>query len=251
MNAASTVRDARVALAFLTRLPVGPAGAPLDSRGLSRAARWFPLVGVAVAGVMIGVRLAAGLVLDPAPATVLAVLAAMLMTGGLHEDGLADVADGLGAHVPPARRLEILKDSRVGTYGALAAAFMVLFPVAVLAPLDGADFARAAVVAHVLSRWSILAQARLLHPASPLGSGAMVRVSTRAALATGALCVALALAAGGLVPGGAAVGATVLFTPLACGVFRRGLGGSTGDTFGALAKAVELAGYAALAAALG
>ncbi len=92
----------RAAVAFLTRLPVG--GGALNTQELSRAALWFPAVGLLVGGVMGGVRALAGTVLDPAPATVLALLAAMLVTGALHEDGLADAADAIGAHVPPAAR---------------------------------------------------------------------------------------------------------------------------------------------------
>jgi adenosylcobinamide-GDP ribazoletransferase len=116
----------RAAIAFLTRLPVG--GGALTARQLSRAALWFPAVGLLVGGVMGGVRALAGTVLDPGPATALAVLAAMLVTGALHEDGLADAADAIGAHVPRERRLEILRDSRVGTYGALALVFAYVFP---------------------------------------------------------------------------------------------------------------------------
>ena len=243
---ASRVPSPRAAVAFLTRLPVG-AGA-LTAGRLSRAALWFPAVGLLVGGVMAGTRALAGAVLDPGPATALALLAAILVTGALHEDGLADAADAIGAHVPRERRLEILRDSRVGTYGALALVFAFAFALVVLTPLDDADFLRAALVGHVVGRWSILPQSLLLAPARPDGAGALMRAGRPTTVVAGAYTAAIALAAGRPAAGAVALGVAALLTLLAVAVFRRTLGGSTGDTFGALTKVVELACYAALVA---
>ena len=236
----------RAAVAFLTRLPVG--GGALTAQQLSRAAVWFPAVGLLVGGVMGGVHALAGTVLDPAPSTVLALLAAMALTGALHEDGLADAADAIGAHVPPARRLEILRDSRVGTYGALALVFAVVFALVVLTPLDDGDFLRAAVVGHVVGRWSILPQSLLLAPARPDGAGALVRAGAAGTAVASTFTVAVALVAGRPAAGAVALGVGVLLTVAGVALFRRTLGGATGDTFGALTKVVELACYAALVA---
>jgi adenosylcobinamide-GDP ribazoletransferase len=238
--------SARAAIAFLTRLPVG--GGALTAQQLSRAALWFPAVGLLVGGVMGGVRALAGTVLDPAPATALALLAAMLVTGALHEDGLADAADAIGAHVPPARRLEILRDSRVGTYGALALVFAFVFALVVLTPLDDGDFLRAALVGHVVGRWSILPQSLALPSARPDGAGALVRAGVATTAVASVYTVAVALVAGRPTAGAVAVGVGVALTVLAVPFFRRTLGGATGDTFGALTKVVELACYAALVA---
>jgi adenosylcobinamide-GDP ribazoletransferase len=171
-----------------------------------------------------------------------------VVTGALHEDGLADVADATGAHASRERRLEILRDPRVGAFGALAVAFMVLFPVVLLAPLDGEDFMRAAVVGHVLGRWSTLPHALLLPPARPDGSGSLLRASpARAAMAT-AFAVAVALLAGRPAAGAVTLGVAAVMT-LATGLhFRRTFGGVSGDTFGAATKLVELSSYAALVA---
>jgi adenosylcobinamide-GDP ribazoletransferase len=237
---------ARAALAFLTRLPVG--GGALTAQQLSRAALWFPAVGLVVGGVMGGVHALAGTVLDPGPATALALLAAMLVTGALHEDGLADAADAIGAHVPPARRLEILRDSRVGTYGALALVFAVVFPLVVLTPLDDGDFLRAALVGHVVGRWSILGQSLLLAPARTDGAGALLRPGAATAAVASAYTVVVALVAGQPAAGAVALGVSALLTLAAVPVVHRTLGGATGDTFGALTKVVELACYAALVA---
>ena len=154
--------DLRSAVGFLTRLPVRDT-APLTPARFARMAFWFPVVGLLVGGVLGGVRVGLDAVgVDPGPATLLALLAAILVTGGLHEDGLADCADALGAHTSRERKLEILRDSRVGTFGALAVAFVLLLPFAALAPLDGSEVLRAALVGHALGRWSTLPLARLL-----------------------------------------------------------------------------------------
>jgi adenosylcobinamide-GDP ribazoletransferase len=243
---ASRVPSARAAVAFLTRLPVG--GGAVSAEQLSRAALWFPAVGLLVGGVMGGVRALAGTVLDPAPATVLALLAAMLVTGALHEDGLADTADAIGAHVPRERRLEILRDSRVGTYGALALVVAFAFALVVLAPLDDGDFLRAALVGHVVGRWSILPQSLVLASARPGGAGALVRAGAATTVLASAYTVAVAIAAGRPEAGAVALGVAVLLTAGAVPLFRATLGGATGDTFGALTKVVELGCYAALVA---
>ncbi len=242
------IADLRLAVAFLTRIPAHDPARPLNAARLSRAALWFPAVGLMVGGVMGAVRVLADLVLPVEPATVLALLAAVLVTGGFHEDGLADASDGMGAHVPRERRLEIFKDSRVGTYGALAVAFMVLFPYAVLAPLDGEEFVRAALAGHVLGRWSTLPQSLLLPPAAGQGSGALVRASAPVVAAATAFAAAVALLAGGPVAGGVALAVALVLTGAGGTYFRARLGGVTGDTLGAVNKVVELGTYAALAA---
>ncbi len=242
------IHDLRLAVAFLTRIPAHDPARPLNAARLSRAALWFPAVGLIVGGTMGAVRVASDVVLPTGPATVLALLAAVLVTGGFHEDGLADASDGMGAHVSRERRLEIFKDSRVGTYGALAAVFMVLFPYAVLAPLDGSEFVRAALAGHVLGRWSTLPQSLLLPPAAGQGSGGLVRASAPVVLGGTVVGVGVALLAGGLVAGAIAVASALVLTGLGGTYFRARLGGVTGDTFGAVNKVVELGTYAALAA---
>lgn len=246
----SVLADLRLALAFLTRIPAHDPNRPFDSGALTRAALWFPLVGVLVGGVMGGVRALADLGLDPAPATLLALLAAILLTGAFHEDGLADAADGMGAHVSRERRLEIFKDSRVGTFGALAVAFMVAFPLVTLAPLGGEDFLRAALCGHVLARWSILPQSWLLPAAVDSGSGSLVRATPAVVLAATAYSAAIVLLVAGPGPGVLALGVAALLTALGGAYFRVRLGGVSGDTFGAVNKVVELAVYAALGAVL-
>lgn len=241
--------DLRAAVSFLTRIPAHDPGRVFDAAGLSRAAVFFPVVGLLVGGVMGGVRLLADTMLTPAPATLLALLAAVLVTGGFHEDGLADASDGMGAHVARERRLEIFKDPRVGTYGALAVAFMVAFPLVTLAPLDGEHFLRAALAGHVLGRWSTLPQSWLLPAAAAEGSGSLVRATPAGVAIATVVAFGLVVLVAGTGPGALACAVAALLTALGGAYFLRRLGGVSGDTFGAVNKVVELATYAVLGAA--
>jgi adenosylcobinamide-GDP ribazoletransferase len=242
------LRLTTVAFRFLTRLPlpevrVGP-------RDLGRAAGAFPLVGLAVAGVGTGVRAALGPLVGPGAATVAAVGAMILVTGALHEDGLADSADGLWGGWDPERRLEIMRDSRVGTYGVVALILAVALRAALLLPLDLGAFARAVACAHVLARAAWLPLVRVLPPAGP-GHGA--ELSAPGALGTPALAAAGAVTAATLLvalgPWGAVPLVAAAATLAGCArLTRRRLGGYTGDTLGATAVAVELAVLATVAA---
>lgn len=239
---------ARLALGFMTRIPAGVPTVPAEQ--LSRAAAWFPAVGLLVGALAAGVHAAAGLVLPSGPATVLALAAAVLVTGAFHEDALADTADGLGAHVGRERKLEIMTDSRVGTYGALAVALPLLFAYSALAPLGDADFAAAVVAGHVLGRWAGLPQAHFLPPAQAAGLGAKVRVSRGALLIGSAFTVAVVFAVMDPRTAALALGVAVAINVASGLALRRVLGGGTGDTFGAVNKLTELATYAVVAGAV-
>jgi adenosylcobinamide-GDP ribazoletransferase len=141
-----------------------------------------------------------------------------------------------------------LRDPRIGAFGGLALGLALLFSYAALAPLPAGSFARAVVTAHVLARLSPLLQARLAPPARRDGSGALLRVSAGAAVFASLTAAALALGIGRPGPGAVALGAGALVTGGAALVVRRALGGTTGDTFGATAKLVELVSYGVFAA---
>ena len=187
-----------------------------------------------------GVRALAGTVLDPGPATALALVAAMLVTGALREGRQPGRRrQRRGRHVPRERRLEILRDWRVGTYGALALVFAVVFPLVVLTPLDDGDLLRAALVGHVVGRWSILPVAAA-GAARPDGAGADAR--GRGEHRRGQRAPWPWPGHAGHRHRGAALGVGALLTLAAVPVFRRTLGGATANTFGALSQVVEL-GY--------
>jgi adenosylcobinamide-GDP ribazoletransferase len=245
-KAPTPVRLLLVAARFLTRLPLPDVG--VQPGDLRRSAPAFPLVGLVVAGVGIAVRAAAGPLLGPVAATVLACAAMVALTGALHEDGLADTFDGLWGGWDAERRLAIMRDSAVGTYGVLALVTVFGLRVALLAPLGLGDFARAVVCGHVLGRAAIVVLAALLPPAAP-GRGAEATgrpgpVGASVAALTVALAVGLAVTWWAPV-----VAAVALAVTGACALlFRRRLGGVTGDTLGAACQLVEVAAVVAVAA---
>lgn len=238
----SGLGEAALALTFLTRLPA-PSPRDLGTGALGRSIVWFPVVGALVGGVLGGTRLLADLALPPGPSTAVALIAAILVTGGLHEDGLADTADGLGAHTSRERKLEIMRDPRVGAYGALALVSSFVLTWALLSDLDGVACLQVGVVGHSLARWAMPVAATVFPPARADGAGALMTVGrVRLGIAT-ATVGAITLATAGPVPGVFAM-AAALVTTLAVGACAtRVVGGITGDTHGATGKAVELVAF--------
>jgi adenosylcobinamide-GDP ribazoletransferase len=251
---AERVGDLQSALGFATRLPL-PATAP--SPPLVRALRMLPLVG-AIVGTLAAVvyLLGTAVGLQPALAAVVALAFQAWVTGALHEDGLADFADGVGGGSSRERKLAIMRDSRVGTFGALTLVFVVLGKVLALGEagtVSGQLAVTALITAGVLSR---LAPVLLLHrlpPARLEGLSYRVGCPDRET-ATEAVVYALAIA--GLL--GLAIGdaGTLLLVLIAAvigywaveAVSRRQLGGQTGDAAGTAQQIVELAVLLAFAA---
>jgi adenosylcobinamide-GDP ribazoletransferase len=232
------------AITFLTIVPV-PAAALATTAGaevgLSSAAVWFPVIGAAVGAFAGGVRLLCGDALGATVATVLAMIVLVVVTGALHQDGLADTADGLGVHGDRARRLAVMRDSSTGVFGALALIAWALLLFTTVASFDGDRALRAFVIACALARWAALAHAAATRPARADGLGASLRVGRLALGVATVVSVIVALAVGGLVPGAAAIGTGALVAVLSVVFARRTLGGRTGDTLGATVAIAEVA----------
>jgi adenosylcobinamide-GDP ribazoletransferase len=245
--------DAALAVGFLTIVPV-PAVDP-GPGGIGRAAAWFPLVGAAVGALAGGVRALLDPLLGAMPATVLAVAALVAVTGALHQDGLADAADGLGVRGDRGdrgdreRRLAAMRDSAIGAYGVLALVGWALLLVASLAELSAAHAAAALATAAAAGRGAALAHAAALRPARADGLGAGFAVR-RGGLGFAAVVVA-ALAWGlcGIGPGLLALGAAAATAGAVSLLAQRAIGGRTGDTLGAAVALTELAVCVALAGA--
>jgi adenosylcobinamide-GDP ribazoletransferase len=254
-----------VALQFLTRLPV-PGWVGFDPRWLQACLRHFPLVGAVVGAWAAAVLWAAASVWPPAVAAVLSLVATVWLTGAFHEDGLADTCDALGGHVGRERALQIMKDSRIGSYGAVALVLALGLKVAVVTALlagPGAPaWAAAALVwSHAASR---AAPVWLVWRLAYAGDAEHAKAKPLATqIGGGGLAVALAWVGGFSVAAlllqpwlGAAVNLAVPLALAACGVatrlcerwLRRRLGGFTGDTLGATQQIVELAALLAWAA---
>lgn len=231
------------ALRLLTRLPLpfSPEHFPLH-----RAAAWFPLAGAVIGGLAGLAYTAAGAFWPPLVAVWAAILVEVAVTGALHLDGLADVADGLGGD-SPARRLEIMADPRLGSFGAAALFLALGGRWALLASLPPTATAGALLIAHTACRWAP-AWALARYPAARPGLGATfagTRLRELAIAAATALVIA-GIAAGpeGILAAAAAAGAGM---GVAAWVTRR-LSGITGDVCGASAEAGLLAALAILAA---
>jgi len=246
-------RDCCVSGMFLTRLPFpGVKGSGKKDR-LAKASRAFPLVGVVIGGIAgAALLIAAGLGLHPLACVFIALGASALATGALHEDGLADVADGFGGGGSKTAKLKIMHDSTVGTYGVLAVIFSVGIRAAVLGGLPGPGMAAAALVAAAaLSRGLLPAAMHFLEPARKSGLAAKAGTPDQEAwvkgLALGALMAFLFLGPwGGLL----ALASGVAAASLVAWVALRQIGGITGDVLGAQQQMAETAVLIAAAAAL-
>jgi adenosylcobinamide-GDP ribazoletransferase len=243
--------DTARCLRFYSRLPLPALPWEDDLHGAPDFAvlpRMLPVAG-ALIGLVGAAAIAAGLGLGLGPfvSAALAVLALTLVTGALHEDGLADVADGFGGGATRERRLEIMRDSRVGAFGAGALAMSLILRTACLATLaeraSVAGVAAAVVLAASLSRTAGLAMFSLSPPARPDGASRAVGAPTGRTLAVASgLALVLGLGACALLPpagvmlgAGLAVATAVLLTRLA----RRLIGGHTGDVAGAIQQVAE------------
>ncbi len=239
-----------MAVAFLTRIPVGiPVAA---DRSLAEAVWAFPLVGAGIGAVAAFVFLLAQLVgLGDWPSALLALLAGLLLTGALHEDGLADAADGLFGGGDRARRLAIMRDSRHGTFAVLALVLSAALRTAALAQIGEVVFAGLALVAaHAGSRALLSAAMWAMSPAREDGLGAGAgRPGAAAVTAAALIALAIAAAALGPVRGLSAVAVAAAAVAAAGMVAQRRIGGYTGDVLGAFQQIGEVVILLAAAAA--
>lgn len=241
-----------LALQFLTRLPM-PRDVEFTPEGLTAAARYYPLIGIIVGAIGAGVFYLASLALPFVLAVLLATAAGLLVTGAFHEDGLADTFDGVGGGGSRDRALEIMKDSRIGVYGAAALVLVLGIKVAALSVLDQRTILVALISAHGLSRFSsvvVIATSRYVRND---GTGKHTSDGVNDfGLAVAALTSLICLA-----------GIAYFISPIAAlwsvfglsaghvlmrAIFERKLGGYTGDTLGAVQQVSEIGVYLGLAA---
>ena len=238
------------ALQYFTRLPM-PAWTGHGQAQLAGVARYFPAVGWIVGGVAAGVLWLTSLLLPAPLPVILSTAAAMWMTGAFHEDGLADTIDGLGGSANRERALEIMKDSRVGTFGVLALVMTVLIKLAALDAMPVLSACAALVAAHSVSRWCSVVivwrrqyAGNLLHsrakPAVPAMTPTQFSMATIFGLLPAILCG---------IPAIAAVTVAAITLAWLLRWFTSRLGGYTGDTLGATQQLTEISFYLALLAA--
>jgi adenosylcobinamide-GDP ribazoletransferase len=243
-RAAHDVRGLILALQFLTRLPT-PRVARMRPEDLAQSAAWFPLVG-AVVGLAVAAALAAGSLVDRWLGALAGLLVWVWITGALHLDGLADLADALpAAHRNPQRLLEVLGDPHIGAFGVVAIVLVLAAKLVLLALLAAAPAAVLALIA-AWARFGAVVWSQTL-PAFAAGSAErFAGRARRASLA--AWAAALLVAAALLFP-------PLVAAPLAIALWwvflRRRLGGMTGDCLGAGVEVTETALLALAVVALG
>lgn len=256
-------REARllvVAIQFLTRLPV-PSLKHYESQWLSQSARYFPLVGVLVGVVNVCAWWLASRWWPPAVSVGIMLTASLLLTGAFHEDGFADSCDGFGGGVTREKVLEIMKDSRIGAYGAMGIFMMLGLKWTILVAMPVVMMPLVVVAAHSVSRWCATSLIWRMHyartagkskpAAESLGGAEWLASGVIGAVAVGALVLfgtgfdTAALAEYSPVQVAAAMGVAVLSS--ACVAYvaavycRQRIGGYTGDCLGAVQQVTEAA----------
>jgi adenosylcobinamide-GDP ribazoletransferase len=239
-NLQKLIADLRIGLSLCTRLPVGTSG-EIAAGDVARASWTFPIAGllVGIGGALvywIAIRANAA----PFPAAAITLAATLLLTGAMHEDGLADTADALGGRTRE-QKLDIMRDSRIGTFGACALAISLLLRWSTIADIAEPRFVAVALIsAHVAARACLPAFMHLVAPARSDGlsgsAGQPPFPSMIAALLLGSICLLFAFG-----PTGTAI--TMLMLLLAALVMARlairQFGGQTGDVLGAMEQIAE------------
>jgi len=225
------------AIQFLTRVPVRTREAVEHADVVP----WFPFVGTLIGAAVGGVAAGLGEVVPPAVAATVAVIVGLLITGAFHEDGLADIADAFGGGWTPAQRMEILKDSRHGTYGVAALSSSIVVRVACAASItSSAALFAAFVAAHTLGRGAAVVAMKTAPPASDSGLGVSAARALRPTPTTIGLLVGVAMTA--LVAGwwlGPFLAAAAVAIVSVVWLAVRKIGGLAGDVLGAVEQVAE------------
>jgi adenosylcobinamide-GDP ribazoletransferase len=234
------------ALRFMTIIPVPSSDTEIAPDWLSRCAKYFPVVGIGIGLVSAVVLLLADRIWGPVVGALLAVAASIAVTGALHEDGLADTADGLGGGASVEKRLAVMKDSRIGTYGTLALVFSLSLRVTALADMPVWSAAVALISAHAAARVTPIFVMNALPYA---GDTAAMKVSyigvpisghDRSFALVAVLCALLPLAFVSIL---SVISGLLLGAALAVGVAlwaRKRINGYTGDILGAIEQMFEI-----------
>ena len=238
-----TLQDMALAMQFMTRLPMPARG--LDPARLNRASAWFPAVGLVVGGLAaVLYSLVVGHLGKPLTALVV-VLLMVLVTGGLHEDGLADCADAFGGGWTREDRLRILKDSRIGSFGAIALILSIGARILLLSTLPVGSVARYIISAQVVARSTPLPLSAILKPARGAeGQGGRIAGGLRwPTLALGSMLTLVSVGYLLRLSAWQPIVAVGLVTTLSGAYYRKQLGGVTGDCMGATIQLSEIAVY--------
>lgn len=240
------MRGLVAAVRFLTRVPMP--GRPTAAEDIAGAVGWFPVVGAGVGLAIGGAFWGAARVWSPWVAAVLAIAIGLMLTGGFHEDGATDATDGLGGGWTRERVLEIMKDSRIGAYGAMALWCLLMFRAVSLVELG----ARALVAYPLAMAWGRASVAVMLRLLPPIGTGLAKEVHRGLGWGPFLMAMGWGVLAGlaawrlGLPHLGLAARAGLMVCLIWCLYLKHRLGGHSGDLLGAGNQLVEAAVLLAL-----
>jgi adenosylcobinamide-GDP ribazoletransferase len=223
---------------------------PYETNSLARSVKFFPLVGIIVGGGAAALHLVLAQHVSRWAASFLVLVYLVLLTGGLHEDGLADAADGFGGGTSREQILSILRDSRIGTYGGVALALSLIGRVVLIASIPLPLVPYYLVTAQMLSRWTTLPLSHFLSSARTQsveqvdGQGARIaRLTSTTTLIGGTI---FTFTAAGMLLRSHAVSSlfiAIFFAWLTASYYKRRIGGVTGDCFGATMQLTEAGVY--------
>jgi adenosylcobinamide-GDP ribazoletransferase len=232
-----------LAFQFMTRIPIS--GLPYRSGALAGAAKFFPVVGLAIGLMAAAIHHLLAAHLERQLLAMVLLVFLILITGGLHEDGLADSADAFGGGRSKEQILSIMRDSRIGSYGAIAVTVSLLARFILLSNIASVRLPGVLIAASVLCRWTSLPLGFLL-PYAQKDNGLGGHVAGRLRLSSVAWATLFAV-------GGVAAGlgrdslgpwlTTILLTAVSALYFKMRIGGITGDCFGAANQITEIAIY--------
>ena len=242
-----------MALQFMTRCPI-PFELPYTTERMNAAARYYPLTGIIVGAMAALIYTLSLNSLGVVLAVLLSTTATILFTGAFHEDGFADTCDGIGGQTRE-HTLEIMRDSRLGTYGTVGLVLIIAIKIAALIKLPSEHLPLIFITAHALSRLSSVLVIATSHYVRDEGTGkptaaGLSKISLTVALGTGLIAL-YALARFGTIPW-----AYTALIGLALGhilmrlIYQRKLGGYTGDCLGAVQQLSELGIYLVLVASM-
>lgn len=212
-----------------------------DERCFGRSGMFFPLVGLILGGLLIFVYWFADFFLPPGAAAAVTVVGLVIMTGGMHMDGFMDTMDGVYSGRSRSKKLEIMKDSRVGAFGVLGAVCLLLLKFSLFIGLAGVNYFSALLMMTVFSRWSMTFAIARFPYVREEGLGKLYKIHTgNIELAVASITAFVVALAVGSVGGILILVVIALTAYLLCKHWNSALGGLTGDTYGALNEILEV-----------
>lgn len=231
------------ALQFLTSIPI-PGKRETSPEQLGRATAYFPLVGLIIGVVLIGLHWLLNLILPPAVVNALLIAAMVLLSGALHLDGFVDTCDGIAGHKPVEDRWRVMRDSRVGAFGIVGVVLLLLIKYVTLNNIPPAFMTAILLIMPVVSRWAMVYALFFYRYAHGEGLGTAFKKATGWPQFTAATIITIGVAVALLplfsVTGLIIIGGIWIVTVAFAAYLKHKFAGLTGDTYGAINEVAEV-----------